>query len=96
MSRPSASDETPYQWAIIAAGHFLIGAGLMAALPVAPWVIPLTYFILKEVRDLRKGGRIGDSLIDTTFVGIGAMGWPLVGVAGIAVGIHFHRIVRRL
>ena len=64
----------------------LIGA------PALTWAVPVAYFALKEVPDMRsRGGTRLDSLIDTGWVATGCLYggetlWPLAIVTAATVG----------
>lgn len=94
---PSSAAETPFKWLVIALAHSLAGAALVGALgligaPALTWAVPLLYFALKEVPDMRcRGGTRLDSLIDTGWVATGCLYggetlWPLAIVTAATVG----------
>lgn len=93
---PSSPNEAPYLWAVIAAGHFLIGAAASQLLPGFGLLIVAAYFILKEWRDYRSGGRVFDGLVDTFFIFLGVFQLALVAVFAIAAGITFYRRIQKL
>lgn len=89
---PSGPDESAYQWLLIAVGHAVAGAALAALLPAqVPWpLLPIGYWLGKEVADLRRGGRLLDGLVDAGFVGLGtfygAAWWPVAVLAAATGG----------
>lgn len=77
--RPSGPSEHPYRFTVIAIGHAMLGAVLSWAGLIAAGI----YWIVKEWRDLRRGGAWRDGLIDTAFVGLGTLytgplWWPVL------------------
>ena len=81
------SEGTPYQRAVIGAGHALVGAALIAIVPVEYLVtarvgLAVIYWMLKEAGDLKRGGDLRDGLEDAAFVWLGAFygpwWWPLL------------------
>ena len=90
---PSAADEGPYLWMLIAIAHAVVGAALAQIMPGA-WpaaaraLVPLIYWLVKERGDLRRGGRVADGLTDAAFVGLGIFygewWWP-AGIMSLAL-----------
>jgi hypothetical protein len=84
----------PHHRAMTFVGHSMISAVLVdwlgAAGFAASGIIAAAYAVLKERRDIRKGGGIWDSLEDTLAVAMGgfygAFMWPAY-VLGTAFGI---------
>ena len=83
---PSAADERPYNMLTTGVSHAMLGA-LFVAPTSGTWAaqIALTaaYWLIKEMRDLRKGGSVKDGLFDAIFFGIGTFyagptWWPLI------------------
>lgn len=94
LATPSAPDESPYLWMLVAIGHAVAGAALAQAVPgvwpaVARAAVPVAYWLTKERSDLRRGGSLLDGLVDAGFVGLGmlygAWWWP-AAVLGLATG----------
>lgn len=94
LATPSAPDESPYLWMLVAIGHAVAGAALAQAVPgvwpaVARAAVPVAYWLTKERADLRRGGRVADGLVDAAFVALGtfhgAWWWP-VTVLALATG----------
>ena len=92
---PSSANETPYQFAVIAIGHAMLGA----ALSWGGFLIAVAYWVIKERGDLKRGGAWRDGLIDTGFVSLGLIysgpiWWPvavmvLAGVGALLKGVDF-------
>lgn len=94
LAIPSARDESPYLWMLIAIGHAVAGAALAQAVPgvwpaVARAAVPVAYWLTKERADLKRGGSLADGLVDAAFVALGTLygpwWWP-VTVLAIAIG----------
>jgi hypothetical protein len=97
---PSPDNERPYQYAVIALAHMMLGAlgaalvGYLIAGPVliaGRLAITLFYWLTKEAGDLRRGGSWFDGLSDTAFVGwglfyTGSAFWPLGGFLLVIFG----------
>lgn len=84
-----------YLWAVIALGHVMLGAMLQGALGFvgvgARLSIALTYWHLKERKDLKRGGGLKDGLVDAALVGVGAFydgprWWPVMVFVGVCLG----------
>lgn len=73
-SMPSPPDESVYQFVVIAVGHIFIGS-LFGVFLSGLWLflIPIAYFTLKELSDIKRGGTLIDSIVDMLFVGVGAI-----------------------
>lgn len=73
-SMPSPPDESVYQFVVIAVGHIFIGS-LFGVFLSGLWLflIPIAYFALKELPDIKRGGTLIDSIVDMLFVGVGAI-----------------------
>ena len=73
-SMPSPPDESVYQFVVIAVGHIFIGS-LLGVFLTGLWLflIPIAYFALKELSDIKRGGTLIDSIVDMLFVGVGAI-----------------------
>lgn len=76
---PSAPNETPYQFVVIAIGHAMVGA----AMSWGGFMVAALYWFVKERRDLKRGGAWLDGLVDTAFVALGLaysgpIWWPMV------------------
>lgn len=87
---PSQPKESPYTFILIQIGHCMLGAALSVIFPGAWWfVIPPLYYAIKELPDLMNGGSLGDGIIDTMFIALGAMyiilypWWPLIVLATV-------------
>lgn len=81
-----SGDESGYTWAVVAAGHVLLGAAFAWC-----WPLALPVYAAKEALDLRRGGRWRDGLVDLGFVALGLCyagpwWWPVLALAGIAAG----------
>lgn len=96
IRQPSGDDETPYDWAVIAIGHVMVGAALASALGSLTGTLRLLvawfYWISKERSDLRRGGGLRDGLVDTGFVYLGcyydgSWWWPVSVLALVVVGV---------
>ncbi len=93
---------SPYTRGVIFIGHSMVSAALVDALGIAGFIasgaIAIAYAILKERRDIRKGGGIWDSLEDTLAVAMGgfygALLWPAY-VLGTAFGVMVLAEARR-
>lgn len=76
-----------YQRAVEGIGHSVLGAFCVSLLGLpmgvlTSFVIAAIYFVVKETSDLKKGGRLPDSVEDALFVAIGCaysgpVVWPL-------------------
>ena len=96
---PSARGEGAYLWALLALAHATLGAAAITALalvwapgPLAPSGLALAYLVLKEGRDLGRGGRLGDGLVDAGFVALGlhaslVPAWPALAVILISLAL---------
>lgn len=85
VSQPSVR-ETGYTWAIIATGHVMLGAAFASVWPVA-----LLLYAAKEVRDLRRGGRLADGVADFLLVAVGLtytgpLWWPVAVFGTVCAG----------
>ena len=85
----------PYKWAVIGAGHILLGMALQGLLGVAGAFarlgIAVFYWIAKERNDLKKGGTLKDGLVDAAFVGVGSFydgsrWFPIACIITLAIG----------
>lgn len=88
LSRPTIGGNW-YAWATIALSHVMLGAAL--AMLIGPlWAI-IGYAVVKEARDLMRGGRFWDSVVDTGFVVLGTfygLAWmPFVAFAAVFIGV---------
>lgn len=95
---PSTRDETPYMTAVIFIAHATLGAGLSGLGLVGPLGgaagVAVLYFLLKERRDLARGGGFLDSLIDAGGVALGALygpGWWPLAVLWLAFAVAVAR-----
>lgn len=98
--RQPSSGRNWYEWALMALGHAMLGA--LFAVVLREWVpaswgyvptaalIAIAYFAAKEIPDLRRGGRISDSVEDAALVFLGATYggplWPVIVWAVVVVG----------
>lgn len=84
-----------YLWAVIAIGHVMLGAVLQGILGAAGagarLAIGMGYWLIKERRDLRRGGSLRDGLADAALVAVGAFysgprWWPVAVFAAVTAG----------
>lgn len=96
---PSPRREDGYTWVVIALGHVMLGAALAGVLSGYGNSVPLLlrlscsvcYWLMKECRDIRRGGTVVDSISDTAWVGYGLLyegtnWWPILALIVIAIG----------
>lgn len=86
-----------YAWATIATGHVLLGALFITAasrfylFDGLGAVVAISYWLIKEIPDLRRGGIGRDGLTDLGFVYLGTfygLAWmPAVAFAFIGLGV---------
>lgn len=72
--QPSRDDESVYMFALIAVGHIWLGSllGLLGLfVPFIVWILPIAYFLFKEVPDVARGGSWSDAFVDLFFVCVG-------------------------
>ena len=86
--RPSGRNPDPHHRAATGFWHFGLGipAGALAwvAGPVIAMVaIGMLYFMAKELRDIRSGGRLADGIEDALFVAMGAAAGAMVPESAI-------------
>ncbi len=97
---------TPYERAVIAIGHVIVGAILASPFDVLGtigaalfWMV--LYWAVKELGDVSRGGDIKDGIRDALAVGLGALypgpwWWALlaggVGVAAFYMGWRAQRV----
>lgn len=91
---PSARDETPYLFILIAIGHALLGA----VLSWGGFAIAVLYWVVKERGDLKRGGAWRDGFVDTGFVAVGllydgSIWWPVLVFVSAGVAALIREIV---
>ena len=105
LSTPE-SGATPYQWAVIALSHAMLGFSLCLWLNhLAPWPLlasqwlVVSGYVLKEIMDLQRGGSVWDGLFDALAVlaGVWMVSNPVgasLAVWGVVTFGFFERILR--
>lgn len=100
LGRADSQPADWYGWATNQCGHVLVGilltwAGIMAGL--AMWLAGgavLALYLLKEVGDVRRGGKLGDGLTDMGFVAAGiAAAVSMATGSGMGFGLAFCAII---
>lgn len=72
LRTPSSRDEAAYDFLVIAVAHAVLGAAAISLLGMWGWTL-LPAYIVKEIKDIRRGGDLADSVMDTGFVVLGAV-----------------------
>lgn len=97
LMRPSNASPGPlhgaYERAVIGIGHLVLGAAAAGILQPNPWLslgLASTYFVTKEVADLRRGGTPRDGIEDAACVGLGLfyMGQWWAPSAALLIGAY--------
>lgn len=74
--QPSDETETIWEYCAGQSGHYLIGSVLAVLglfIPFIWLIVPVAYFLIKELPDIKRCGSLVDALADTFFVFLGVL-----------------------
>lgn len=92
---PSPRDEAASAFLAFALAHVALGAAAADVFGAWAWAFCLAYLVVKEGRDLMRGGGLLDGLADACFVALGAfVAAPIVWIA-VALAVTIGRDVTR-
>lgn len=93
MMTPS-KNESDFIWALVAIGHAVVGAA--GFLLIGWWALPI--YLLKELHDLKIGGKKLDGAVDIGFFMLGLVygtpEWPWLVLSGVALGVFLRNALK--